>query len=240
MLWIAVAVCVMIAARRVQAYAHTDPRFTLERRPAGILIRDAVYASRSKILRVFEADFGRSIFRMSLAERRRRLLAIDWVEDATVSRIWPNRVEVRVIERRPVAFVNVPLDRNAGYKVALIDAHGVILEQPPSARFRFPVLKGVTPEQSERERRHRVEAMLDLLEDLGPAAKDVSEIDVTSPENLSLVAQVDGAAVELVLGDVNFGKRYQSFVAHQAEIRKRSPGATVFDLRLEDRITAKE
>ena len=38
---------------------------------------------------------------MPLAERRRRLLAIDWVEDASVSRLWPNRVLVRITERKP-------------------------------------------------------------------------------------------------------------------------------------------
>ena len=48
-------------------------------------------------------------FPAPLEERRRRLLAIDWVEDASVSRIWPNRLVVRIHERKPVAFVNLPV-----------------------------------------------------------------------------------------------------------------------------------
>ena len=64
------------------------------------------YASRAKVQRVFAGDFDRSIFSVPLAERRRRLLAIDWVEDASVSRVWPDRLVVRIRERKPVAFVS--------------------------------------------------------------------------------------------------------------------------------------
>ena len=67
--------------------------------------RACVYASRSKVQRVFADDFDRSIFAVPLDERRRRLLAIDWVEDASVSRVWPDRLVVRIRERKPVAFV---------------------------------------------------------------------------------------------------------------------------------------
>ena len=59
------------------------------------------YASRSKVQRVFAGDFEHSIFSVPLAERRRRLLAIDWVEDASVSRVWPDRLVVRIRERKP-------------------------------------------------------------------------------------------------------------------------------------------
>ena len=54
-----------------------------------------VYASRWKVQRVFAADFDHSIFSVPLGERRRRLLAIDWIEDVSVSRVWPDRLVVR-------------------------------------------------------------------------------------------------------------------------------------------------
>ena len=81
--------------------------------------------------RVFATDFDRSIFAVPLDERRRRLLAIDWVEDASVSRIWPDRLVVRIRERTPVAFV--PLRSG----VLLIDSHGVLLDQPPQVAVRL-------------------------------------------------------------------------------------------------------
>jgi hypothetical protein len=51
---------------------------------------------------------------------------------------------------------------------------------------------------------------------------------------------MEGRAVELMLGDTNFGRRYQNFLNHYPEIAKRSPDVKTFDLRLDDRITAKE
>jgi cell division protein FtsQ len=152
--WVVIGVAAHFAARRVQAYVATDAQFDLRRE--GVLIDGLRYASRWRILRAFEYDFGKSVYLTPLAERRRRLLAIDWVEDAIVSRVWPDRIRVRIRERRPVAFVNVPLGRQAGFKIALIDAHGVIVEQPARAKFDFPVLTGVTAEQPEAQRRRRV------------------------------------------------------------------------------------
>jgi hypothetical protein len=46
--------------------------------------------------------------------------------------------------------------------------------------------------------------------------------------------------VSLLLGDANYGRRYQNFLGHFQEIEQRLPRARTFDLRLEDRITAKE
>jgi hypothetical protein len=46
--------------------------------------------------------------------------------------------------------------------------------------------------------------------------------------------------VELLVGDSNFGARYQNFLNHYPEIKKHSPDVKVFDLRLDDRITAKD
>jgi cell division protein FtsQ len=244
LLWTAGAVALLAAVRRVEAFAKTDAQFTLERPRSGrgesILVDGVVYSSRTRILRVFEGDIGRSVFSMPLAERRRRLLAIDWVEDATISRLWPNRIWVKIAERRPVAFVHLPLGPKAGSKLGLIDAHGVILEQPAQGRFQFPVISGVTPDQPEPERRRRVEAMLDLLADLGAGSRQVSEVNVSALDNLSIMAQVEGRTIELALGDMHFGRRFQSFLTHYQEISRRTPHAASFDLRLDDRITAKE
>ncbi len=243
-LWLTVAgglvLCASTAAAayKVRAWVLTDPQFVLSAEdPRAFVIQGVRYASRSKVARVFEADFGRSVFAVSLAERRRRLLALDWVEDATVARIWPNRLVVRISERAPVAFVNLPLATGLT-RVLLIDPHGVLLDPPPQARFSFPVLGGITEAHDEAARRARVQAMMRLLDDLGPLGKDVSEVNAADLENLRVVTQVD--ATELMLGSGNYARRYQAFMRHYPEIRKRSPGVASFDLRLDDRITAKE
>jgi cell division protein FtsQ len=224
-----------LAGMRVRRFALNDPQFMLTRDHKGALALQGVqYASRSKILRVFAPDFEHSTFAVPLAGRRRELLAIDWVEDASVSRIWPDRLVVRIRERRPVAFVSFPTG------VLLIDSRGVLLDPPVQAQFAFPVLSGVREGDSAAERRERVRTFLRVQDDMAYLMKDISEVDVSDPDSIRIVAQVDNRALELLLGDMNFAKRYQNFLSHYPEIQKHSPEVKLFDLRLEDRITAKE
>lgn len=234
--WAIVFISSALGARTVQRFMMNDPRFELSEEETHI--EGAVYASRQRILRVFAPDYGISIFHVPLPERRRRLLAIDWIEEATILRVWPNQLEIRIRERKPVAFVNLPVGRSGQYRFALMDEHGVLLPPPPRMRFHFPALNGITEEQSERERRGRVLAMKRMMSDLGPRAPEISEVDVSNVDNLRVVTKADGRTVELWLGNRNFGSRLQNFIDHYPQIRARST-STSFDLRLDDRITTK-
>jgi cell division protein FtsQ len=234
-------IIVYYTGRTVRHFVVNDSRFTLASvgdRTDGLSMEGLVHASRARVLTTFMPDFGRSVFLMPIDERRRRLLAVDWVEDAAIARIWPNRVAVRIRERRPVAFVNLTIPGIAGSRVLLIDGEGVLLEQPAQSHFTFPVLSGISEEQSETDRRYRVQAFLRLMSALGPLGKDISEVNAAAPENLSVVAQIEDRAVELVVGNRRFLRRVQSFLDHYPEIRRRSGDVRAFDLRLDDRITA--
>jgi len=178
--------------------------------------------------------FGVEIQGVPLAERRRRLLAIDWVQDASVSRVWPNRLLVRIRERKPVAFVSF----SSG--PMLVDAEGALLALPPRARFAFPVIDGLREGDSGAQRREGVSAFLRFQQDMGYLANDVSEVDVADPADIRIVARVENRAVELFVGDGDFAARYQNFLSHYQEIRRESPDAGTFDLRLDDRITARK
>src|ERR1035441_7140790 len=136
-----VGVSTAMAALKVRQFVVTDPRFALPRDAGSLTIAGLRYTERSKVLRIFAGDFDHSIFSAPLEERRRRLLAIDWVEEASVSRVWPDRLAVRIQERKPVAFVLLHSS------VLLIDAHGVLLNPPAQAQFTFPVLAGIREEQ---------------------------------------------------------------------------------------------
>jgi cell division protein FtsQ len=224
-----------MAALRVHRYVIADPQFALSHEHKDALtILGLAHATRGKVERVFAGDFEHSVFAVPLDERRRRLLAIDWVEDASVSRIWPDRLMVRIRERTPVAFVVM---RGA---TLLVDGHGVLLDLPPQSSFAFPVLRGLAEDEPEAQRRERVRLMLRVQQDMGYLAKDISEVDVANPDNVRVTAQVEGRAIELMLGDDRFGSRFQNFVSSYPEIRRRSPEARSFDLRLDDRITVRE
>ena len=201
---------------------------------SAIQIQGAQHASRRAIEAAFADDMGRSVYMVPLDGRRATLRTVDWVKDATVMRLWPNRVLVRVAERKPVAFVTL-----SGSRYGLIDEDGVILP-PATDRFHLPVLKGVSARDPLADRRDRVQRMLRLLRALGSNADKVAEVDVNDRDDLRVTQPYDNRMVTLLLGDQNFAVRYQNFLNHYAEIREKMPNATSLDLRLEDRITVVE
>ncbi|MCE5309929.1 MAG: cell division protein FtsQ/DivIB [Acidobacteriales bacterium] len=231
---------------RIERFLIGDARFTMTPPPEygdaspSLVIQGVQHASRARVMNVFREDFGRSVYLLSLVERRKALLAIDWVKEAGVSRSWPNTIQVKIVERTPVAFLGTPSPADPAAPFALIDADGVILRPQTPARFALPVLVGVAPNAGQALRRDRVHRMSRLLEELGALAEKVSEVDVSDPENLQIMEQADGKALVLILGNRNFLARLERFHQRYPEIHKRLPDAGTFDLRLDDRITAVE
>ncbi len=227
----------------VEQFVIHDKRFTLVGPPEpGVesehfIIYGATHAAEKQITDIFLRDFGRSIYLCPIAERRRLLLGIDWIQDASVSRVWPNRIVVRITERKPVAVVQVPgPDDTMVYN--LIDAEGVMLDPRRSTRLALPVLNGVSPREKEATRRERVKRFLRLQTELGSVMEHISEVDVSELDNIRVLYTMDGRALTLMLGNQKFLERFQSFTDNFYEIRKRLGNATVLDLRLKDRITA--
>ncbi len=244
LLFVALFESTAMASRSVESMLLANERFFLEANsmtgagfmasagtPAdssGIRVEGNHYASRERIVLVFAPDFNKSIFHIPLAERRRRLLAVDWIEDASVQRIWPNQLIVKVRERRPVAFAKLPLGVSGKFRYLLIDAQGVLLSVP-HRRFDFPVLTGVPEDQAETERRTRVlsDATVVALQ-LGPAATGmISEINVASPQDVRVSAKINGHNLELWLGDRNYlaaGSRTSTIIL--TEILRQADGTS--------------
>jgi cell division protein FtsQ len=239
----ACAIAAAMVFGQVERFLITDDRFVLPGPPEpGIpsehfRIEGAVHASERQITRTFLQDFGRSVYLCPIRERRRQLLAIDWVKDASVSRIWPDQLVIRLTERKPVAFIQVP-GRAGAMTYSLVDAEGVLLNPPRTVRFHLPVLSGVPSADTEERRKVRVQRFLRLQSELGPLMERISEIDVSDIDNIKVITVLDGRALTLMLGNQNFERRLRNVLDNYSEIRKRLPDATILDLRLKDRITA--
>lgn len=229
---------------RTERFLIRDERFALLGSEAGtssetLEIQGAQHVSTRAVEAVFADDLGRSVYLIPLSDRRSSLRAVDWVKDASVARMWPNRVQVRIEERVPVAFVTLGSSKTSTSRFGLIDEDGMILPPTPD-RFGLPVLAGVKASDSLPMRRERVHRMMRLLKELGDTGRNLSEIDVSDPEDVTILEPRDGHVLKLLLGDRNFAVRYRNFTTHYSEIVERLPGAVTLDLRLEDRITVVE
>jgi len=231
---------------QVDQFLASDSHFVL---PGGmedypnLTVEGLASAPKARVIEAFSRDFGRSVYLMPLAERRRSLMAIDWVRDAAVSRHWPNRVSVRIVERQPVAFAMLPRAAEGGatfYEPALVDAEGVLLTPPPRARFALPALYGLTRELNAAGRRERVRQALGLMEEVKAYAGQISEINAADPQSLTVTFTLEGRALRLMLGSEKYRERLQGFLGRYTDISRRLPYARIFDLRLYPYITAQD
>ena len=192
--------------------------------------------SRSQVLEIMGGDIGRNIFFVPLAERKRQLEEISWVESATVMRFLPDHLKVEIRERTPVAFVQI------GSKIALIDAGGVVMDLPAGnpQKYSFPVIVGTGASEPHSTRAARMKIYMALLHDLDSTgaqySRQLSEVDLSDPEDVKVtVADPDGTVL-VHLGAFNFLGRYQIFVAHLKDWRAAYPHLESVNLRYDGQV----
>jgi cell division protein FtsQ len=249
-LWVIAGVLLMfvtlLAWHSTEEFVIKDNRFRLAEadefagQSPNLIVEGIHYASSSQIRHIFAEDFGRSLYLVPIQKRRLQLLEIDWIKEATVSKIWPQTVKVVVRERIPVAFVHLPPNPRDGMssRFALIDGDGFILRPRVAAKFTLPVLNGIRESEPIEDRRARVHRVLNMLSEVGPLSRDISEINVSDPNNLVIAEHVEGAVINLMLGDENYTERLENFLANFREIKAKRPDATTLDLRVDGVITA--
>lgn len=164
----------------------------------------------SEVAAVFEPDNGQSLASVDVSERREQLLAIQWVKEARVSKIWPNAVRVAVRERAPVALV--PLA--GGDAVRMIDADGVLLEYRSTGSEGLPVMTGIDAEMDLRARQDRVELFMAVMDacSVQRFSERVSEINVADLENALVLAKHEGRLVKLEMGNDHLRHRVEMFL----------------------------
>jgi cell division protein FtsQ len=247
-LWVVLGMVLVVGTlfgwHRTEEFLIRDNRFRLAEPQnfAGLSpslhVEGVHYASPSQIRHVFATDFGRSLYLVPVSTRRKDLLAIDWVEEATVSRVWPNTLNVGVVERRPAAFIHLPPRRKDGLaEFALIDKDGYILRPRVAARFTLPVINGIRESEDREDRRARVRRVLSMLEALGSLGGHISEVDASDPNNLIVAQHMDGRVLNLMIGDENYSSRLSNFLNNYNEIKLKRPDANNFDLRVDNIIT---
>ncbi|MDQ2776159.1 MAG: FtsQ-type POTRA domain-containing protein [Acidobacteriota bacterium] len=235
----------LFAWHRTEEFLIKDDRFripeaeTFAGQSPNLVVEGVHYASPSQVRHVFAEDFGRSLYLVPLQKRREQLLEIDWVEEAVVSKNWPDTVKAQIRERTPVAFVHLPANRKDGMsQFALIDRDGYILRPRVASKFTLPVITGVRETESLDARRARVRRVLGMLKSVGPMAEQISEIDVADPNDLIVAEHVNDSVVNLMMGEENYAERLKNLLDNFNEIKAKRPHTRTFDLRVDGVITA--
>ncbi len=207
-------IVVVTAAYYGTQFLQNSPSMLLLR-PDQIEVTGNRIVSREAVLQPFVHDRNRSVLRIPLDARRSQLEQIPWVESASVQRILPNRLRIQLTERTPIAFV-----RN-GNELALIDAHGVILDRPRGEELHFPIVTGVSEDLPRDQREKRMQTCEEFLKDVdlvrGGSSDRVSEVDLSNPKDLRVVMTGlanagDSQAVTIHFGASEFIGKYKMLI----------------------------
>lgn len=234
---LALIVAGVVSWLTAENYLERDARFRIAG-TASIETAGLSQVSRANVLPVFGEDIGRNIFFVHLSDRRKQLEQIPWIQHATVMRLLPDQIRVSVVERTPIAFVR------QGQQIGLVDADGILLSMPAAGmtehHYSFPVITGIDAADPQPSRKTRMAVYQRLIRDLdsnGQHLSDqISEIDLTDPQDARVLMPEQGSDILAHFGDDRFFERYQRYKAHIAEWRQQYPHLAAVDLRYDQQV----
>lgn len=200
--------CWQIGAWALNRFVYENPAFAIRE----VQVHTDGILAPEQLRRWAGVRPGQNLFALDLARVKRDLELVPLIESASVERIVPATLRIRVTEREPVAQLNVPRpDGRGGFEVGVfwLDPTGHVMVPPdprqcavpPQPDEALPVLTGVGLQDLQPGRRlesPQVRAALELIVAFGhsPMAGlvDLRRIDVSAPEVL-IVTTGQGAEV---------------------------------------------
>jgi len=197
-------------------FVYHNPDFAIQ----NVEIQTDGVISKDQLRRWSNVRTGANLFALDLANVRRSLEMESAVETASVEKVLPHTLRIRVTERDPIAQVNMPCtgaDGNWAVAVTQLDKNGVAM-RPRDPREcvvpvtqlnpQLPVISGLNSvklklgEPVPAPEAAHVQAALELIQafDLSPMAGlvDVRRVDISSPGVL-IVQTGQGSEVTFAL-----------------------------------------
>jgi cell division protein FtsQ len=193
-------------------------------RIAAIAVTGEKEVGREEILSLAGVTGRTSLLFLDADAARRGLLTNPWIADATVLKLYPDRLQITITERKAFA-----LWQKDG-RVSVISADGVVVQPFVDSRFsRLPLVVG---EGAERE----AADFLALLDRYPEIRKEVRASILVAERrwNLKLKNDVD---VRLPEGDPE--EAIKKLIALDRDKQILSRDITMIDLRLADRVTVR-
>jgi cell division protein FtsQ len=193
-------------------------------RIAAVSLSGEKHVGRAEIIAAAGVTGRASLLFLDVEAARSRLKTIPWIADASVRKLFPDRLQIRVREREPFALWQVD------GKLALIAADGTVIGQVIDPAFAsLPLVVGRGAQTKARD-------FLALL-DRYPALREQVRASVLVAErrwNLKLKNNLD-----IRLPEADVGPALDTLVALDRDKRLISRDILAIDLRLPDRVTVR-
>jgi cell division protein FtsQ len=133
-----------------------------------------------------------------------------------------------------VAFARV------GTKIMLTDAAGTLMDLPGRKKYSFPVIVGMNNGEPPSTRGARMKIYNDVVSQLDASgarySQELSEIDLSDPEDVKVMANHHAGEVLVHLGSSNYLERYKIYVTHLQEWQQQFDKLESVDLRYDRQI----
>jgi cell division protein FtsQ len=127
-----------------------------------------------------------------------------------------------------------------GSKIMLVDAGGALMDLSTKKKYSFPVIVGMNSGEPLSTRAAQMKIYNQLVRELdssgGRYSQDLSEVDLSDPEDVKVLTNDPGGEVLVHLGSSNYLDRFKIYVAHLREWRQQFQKLESVDLRYDRQI----
>ncbi len=224
-------------ARAVKTALHPVtglPEFTIRQ----VIIEGAEHLDKEKIESSSGIRVGDNIFEVNLGDAAESLKAEFAAEDFIVFRKLPGTIVIRVLERRPVALINVG-------KLVGVDDDGVPLPHIGADMVdTLPIITGVRSiaSLSDPEVKKRLLSGLRLLDAITAQApgvqKRISEINISNSSTMGF--NLIDTGLEVIIGESGWAEKLPNLEKVITQVTGRTDTIRVLDMRIGEKIYLKK
>ena len=223
------AVLVGVAGASVRSWLTRSPLFSVR----SIDLNPCVHVTQEEVWAIVRSGGRGSIWSVPAREVARRLSDHQWVRSVSVRKAFPDRLVVRVDERRPVAMVNL----DALYYV---DAEGSPFKRLTAYDAKeYPILTGFSREDllardAVTLRNFRKSLELLRMAEAGPLRQNLSEVHFDAQDGYTLVTRDSG--LQLKVGATDFREAMRRIEEAMPRLSGPAASAGIVDLKTSGRI----
>ena len=203
-------------------YLRTSPRFEVKK----VLVLGWKRETENRVLTQADVPDRANIFSLDLDGIRERVEKMQWVRYATVERVLPDTITIKLVEREPVGLAMLH------GKIFQFDTDAAVLEYDAASGVNYPILEGFVPNDPSGNLR-RVDLYTRVLKDL-QGQSELSEVHINDADEVSIVLTGDSMVVNLGVGD--FRARWLRYLELKAQIQEQYPEAIQVDFRFQNQV----
>jgi cell division protein FtsQ len=206
-------------------YLGTSPRFEVRKVAVAGLRR----VESTEVLDQADLPDKVNVFAVDLAKVRERVEGLKWVRFATVQRVLPDAIGIKIVERQPTGLARIRGE------ILQFDSEAELLEHDPGDAANSPILHGL--ESNDRDgNKKKVDLYRQVMEELH-GQSELSEIHISDSGEVSVISQNEPLLVNLGAGD--FRERWGQYLQLRAKIQTEFPEAVQVDLRFANQMILK-